>query len=818
MFKKMFLIFICLCSVVSGEFQQITFDNIKDPATLEKILRERFSFEGNTHSFRNGLTIDNATNNVFEWNENSEELIWTFAANAINLTSTSGVVTMNFGAIVPTSNQLLLTPVSTVVGTVEGTIYYDSDTNNFLGRNDSTLVDLGAAAAGNSLDGAYNAGNTIDVDGSPVTMTTSDTDNNRVLDVVQNDTTNNPEAMRITNTGSGDTLQFVSTGGNDIDGTGSTWFVTSAGALTAVSGTIPTLTVNSSFTLGAALTMANGGTILNDTDTEIEFAENGEDISFVFTSNTVTLATDSGVDTLAMGVVDDLSGVGTITFDQVASTITLAANGAGDDLTIQVTNAQDATLALRSAGTAANAMELITTAGGMDFTNGGAAGGEDTDITASLASINLSASEAVQDAITLATPAGGMNFTSAATFDIVFTTTGGKFLVNTSEAATDQFKVDAQGTGAGAVINLETTNGGILLNADNADNGDITLDAADTMTFTSVDTKIFDGAAAETWIIEGTSNGTDATIVFTDPTANITWTFPTGGADTVAIVASTLATNYPEIANSVTGGTNQLIFEGTDADTEEAVITATDPTADIIWTLPDGGASTVSFVASTLATNFPDIANSVTGGTNQLIFEGSDADTEEAVITATDPTADIIWTLPDGGASTVSFMASTLATNFPEIANSVTGGTAQLVFEGTANDFETFLTATDPTADQTLTLPDDIGSLSYTPTGKTTSAADSLAQPITHAIVEKTTGGDAESLTLANGENGQVLVITLATDGGGDATLAPTTTTGWTSVLLADAGDTVTLFYVDDTVGWTLIGCYGLTAQPAVTQ
>lgn len=103
------------------------------------------------------------------------------------------------------------------------------------------------------------------------------------------------------------------------------------------------------------------------------------------------------------------------------------------------------------------------------------------------------------------------------------------------------------------------------------------------------------------------------------------------------------------------------------------------------------------------------------------------------------------------------------------------------------------------------------------PTGTTTSAADSLAIPITHAIVVKTTGADAEALTLANGTNGQSLTITLGTDGGGDGTLTPATATGWATVVFADAGDTINVTYIDDTVGWRLDGCYGLTAQPTVT-
>lgn len=115
-------------------------------------------------------------------------------------------------------------------------------------------------------------------------------------------------------------------------------------------------------------------------------------------------------------------------------------------------------------------------------------------------------------------------------------------------------------------------------------------------------------------------------------------------------------------------------------------------------------------------------------------------------------------------------------------------------------------------------LPSDDVTLGYSPGGTTTSAADSLAIPVTHSIVVKTTGADAEALTLANGTEGQVLTVTLGTDGGGDGTLTPTTATAWATIVFADAGDSATLQYIDDTVGWIILALYGLAAQPAFTQ
>lgn len=99
----------------------------------------------------------------------------------------------------------------------------------------------------------------------------------------------------------------------------------------------------------------------------------------------------------------------------------------------------------------------------------------------------------------------------------------------------------------------------------------------------------------------------------------------------------------------------------------------------------------------------------------------------------------------------------------------------------------------------------------------TTVDADVLVIPVTHAYVAKTTGGDAEALTLANGVPGQVLVIYLATDGGGDGTLTPATATGWATIVFADAGDQAVLYYVDDSAGWRIWSLTGKAGPPVHT-
>ena len=84
-----------------------------------------------------------------------------------------------------------------------------------------------------------------------------------------------------------------------------------------------------------------------------------------------------------------------------------------------------------------------------------------------------------------------------------------------------------------------------------------------------------------------------------------------------------------------------------------------------------------------------------------------------------------------------------------------------------------------------------------------TSAADSLAIPITASIVHKTTGGDAEALTVAAGTQGQLLMIVLITDGGGTGTIAASSTVADT-IAFADAEDTAQLLFTN--IKWDFMG------------
>ena len=96
-------------------------------------------------------------------------------------------------------------------------------------------------------------------------------------------------------------------------------------------------------------------------------------------------------------------------------------------------------------------------------------------------------------------------------------------------------------------------------------------------------------------------------------------------------------------------------------------------------------------------------------------------------------------------------------------------------------------------------------------------ASDALAIPVTNGIVTKTVGSNAEALTLADGTDGQLLVVYVTLGKGGRGTLTPSTKTGWNTAQLSDTGDTLTLQFVDSTVGWIVWNAFGLTTAPVMT-
>lgn len=92
--------------------------------------------------------------------------------------------------------------------------------------------------------------------------------------------------------------------------------------------------------------------------------------------------------------------------------------------------------------------------------------------------------------------------------------------------------------------------------------------------------------------------------------------------------------------------------------------------------------------------------------------------------------------------------------------------------------------------------------------GYTSATTQETTISVSYSLVGKRISSDPafQSGTLADGTPGQVLTISITViDGNGTFTLTPSRKHGFTSLVFEAIGDSVTLLYVDDTVGWILI-------------
>jgi hypothetical protein len=94
-------------------------------------------------------------------------------------------------------------------------------------------------------------------------------------------------------------------------------------------------------------------------------------------------------------------------------------------------------------------------------------------------------------------------------------------------------------------------------------------------------------------------------------------------------------------------------------------------------------------------------------------------------------------------------------------------------------------------------------------TGGVQALSGAGAADVTNLVTELTTAAGAAAVTLANGTTvGQMKIITMVVDGGGTATVTPTTFANGTSMAFADVNDTVCLVWAS-TIGWVIVSNSG---------
>ena len=279
-------------------------------------------------------------------------------------------------------------------------------------------------------------------------------------------------------------------------------------------------------------------------------------------------------------------------------------------------------------------------------------------------------------------------------------------------------------------INI-TTAGSILQR--NSDGGNFVGQVPQTDFTTASATSIHGGSAIETAIQSGTYTLTNKTL----STATLT-----------GIITATSA---------VFAGASPLVFEGSTSDSFETTLAITDPTADRTITIPNatgtiithgmfsGDATVATSGAVTLATvnsdtsavgsstaipvitaNAKGLVTSIsTASITTTLTVGADSGSNDTVSLASD-------TLNFEGGSNIT---TTVSDNNISIAMDATPVLTGLTFEGsTADSFETTLTVVDPTADRTITFPNETGTVALL-TAEQTLTNKTLTTPTINKIL-----------------------------------------------------------------------------------
>ncbi len=237
-----------------------------------------------------------------------------------------------------------------------------------------------------------------------------------------------------------------------------------------------------------------------------------------------------------------------------AQLVTIGSTSAASAVTVQAGTGK---LTMTSAGTSTDAIDIDVTAGGIDIDMAGGAAGEDFSIV------------------------------TATSIDF-----------QPSEAQPGQFKVVAGGTNAGDVIELESTDGRILLDANGGDNGDIELNSADDIVLTTAG-KLTITNNSEPMTISGALSVTSVTQ---------TDTVVTTGAFSVTVAMSGKILVIPDLAGNTTltlpveadGLNYEFWYVGAAAEAHDHNITSADVTNYFI-----GGVAWID-PANTVATVFSD--------------------------------------------------------------------------------------------------------------------------------------------------------------------------------------------------------------------
>ena len=292
-----------------------------------------------------------------------------------------------------------------------------------------------------------------------------------------------------------------------------------------------------------------------------------------------------------------------------------------------------------------------------------------------------------------------------------FTNSSGQLVIKSSSSTTTAISM------SGANVTIA---GNLTVTGNTEGDGNITIGDAAT------DTVSFGGTITSNLVFEGsTGDSFETTLAPGNPSADITLTLPATASDTLAGIASTQTlsnkTLTTPIITEIDSGSSITLDATTDIvlDAGGADVTLKDDGTTFGSLSQSGGelviksgsspttAITMAGANVTIAGNLTvsgtttTVDSSTVNITTGFVFEGATSDSFETTLTASDPTADRTLTLPDVTGTVIS------TGNLSQITSvGVLTGANPLVFEGSTGDsFETTLAVGNPGSDITLTLP-----------------------------------------------------------------------------------------------------------------